>query len=253
MNQGRENSVQRNFRATYFSLRWGVAALGLALILALPLAAWLYGDVPLRRSLSAYYHTVVRDEFVGILLAVGGLLVVYKGFTQLENWALNLAGVLLAGVAFFPTAADGGEGGWFSIHGTCAVLFFACIAYVAIFRASDTLSLISDLSARKRLAGLYRALGFLMLLSPAVAFMLSGLFRPGALVFFVEVCGVAAFSAYWIAKSLELQRTHAEKLAMAGRLRMQAYRVRDLLSPLLVERIEEELPPGREDAAASGR
>jgi hypothetical protein len=54
--------------------------------------------------MSAYYHSgggAMRDEFVGILFAVGAFLCLYKGFTTFE-YALNLAGAFVIGVAAFP-------------------------------------------------------------------------------------------------------------------------------------------------------
>jgi hypothetical protein len=58
--------------------------------------------------MSAYYHAIdslypdqgipgqgsMRNEFVGILFAVGALLFAYQGYSRLEDYALNLAGVL---------------------------------------------------------------------------------------------------------------------------------------------------------------
>ena len=52
--------------------------------------------------MSAYYHAgqgVMRNEFVGILFAVGALLFAYQGYSRFEDCALNLAGVLALGIA----------------------------------------------------------------------------------------------------------------------------------------------------------
>lgn len=92
--------------ATYFYLRIGMATLALVF----PLLLWLYGavvlSIPIQGSMSAYYHTEMRDAFVGILCAIGAFLFLYKGFTKLEDWLLNAAGLLAVLVAFFPMNPD---------------------------------------------------------------------------------------------------------------------------------------------------
>ena len=92
--------------ATYFYLRVGMAVLALVF----PLLLWLYGDfflsIPIQGSMSAYYHTEMRDAFVGILCAIGAFLFLYKGFTKLEDWLLNAAGLFAVLVAFFPMNPD---------------------------------------------------------------------------------------------------------------------------------------------------
>src|SRR5687768_1056650 len=77
---------------TYFVLRKGMACTAIVF----PLLLWWVGawaDIDLQGSMSAYYHTSMRNWFVGLLFAVGGMLYLYKGFSMRENVALNLAGL----------------------------------------------------------------------------------------------------------------------------------------------------------------
>lgn len=53
-------------------------------------------------SISAYYGSPVRDVFVGSLVAVGIVYVVYRGSTDLEDRALDLAGFFVVIVALVP-------------------------------------------------------------------------------------------------------------------------------------------------------
>ena len=90
---------------TYFFLRLGMALLAFAF----PLVLWLGGSwmgIHIRESLSAYYHTEMRDAFVGILFAIGLCLLLYKGFSRREDWLLNTAGVLAMAIALIPTVED---------------------------------------------------------------------------------------------------------------------------------------------------
>jgi hypothetical protein len=215
--------LQRHMAGTYFALRIGMGVLAAAL----PLLLWLGGRFidrePLRCSMSAYYYSpAMRDTFVGVLVATGVFLYLYKGFSRQENWALNLAGALAVGIAMRPTTPQCGDGGLFTLHGTFAILFFLSIAYVCLFRASDTLSLIRDARRARRLRAVYRALGVLMVVSPAIAAALSAILRSGAnessALFLVEAFAVLTFAAYWITKSREMSVTDAELLALERKL-----------------------------------
>jgi hypothetical protein len=58
-------------------------------------------------SISAYYYTPVRAIFVGSLIAVGFVLIVYKGRGPWEDAFLNFAGMLAPVVAVAPTTDVG--------------------------------------------------------------------------------------------------------------------------------------------------
>lgn len=217
--------LRDHIRGTYLSLRWGVGTIGIVLPFLLWGGGALLDREPLRGSMSAYYYSPhLRDVFVGGLIAIGLALVLYRGFSRAEDWALNVAGALAAGVALVPTTPPDstGEPG-ISLHGTLAVAFFACIAYVCVFRASDTLSLIRDVREARRLRRIYGALGFGMVISPALAAVLTLLFQvpeeESTLTFFLEAVAVWIFAAYWVLKSRELRRTEAERLALEGKLK----------------------------------
>ena len=217
-------TLQEHMTGTYFNLRVGIGVIGVAL----PLLLWLGGQIgdhePLRSSMSAYYYSpTMRNTFVGALVAIGLFLYLYKGFSSAENRALNLAGALAIGVAMVPTSSQPGVHSVSStFHGTFAVLFFICIAYVCIFRASDTLSLIRDTRKADKLRAIYRLLGIGMVISPLLAVVLTFLLQPAtqkrSLTFFVEAVAVLIFAAYWLTKSKEMKNTDAENLALEGKL-----------------------------------
>lgn len=236
--------LRAHIRSTYFALRTGMAALALALPWLLWIGGRLFAGLPLQASMSAYYHGgggAMRDELVGILVAISLFLVLYRGFTRFEDWALNLAGLLLAGVALVPMPWDCGDScGGFSLHGAMAVLFFLTLAYVCIFRASDTLGLIPDRDQARRFRSAYRWLGAGMVASPLVAVILTFLLQPRlqarSTVFFVEAAGVYVFAIYWIVKSREIALTDSEGLALDGKLATRSYRAADLFKPISVDR-----------------
>jgi len=210
--------LREHMASTYMNLRLGIALIGAALPLLLWIGGFLGGEKSLLGSMSAYYYSHMRDVFVGFLVSIGVMLYLYKGFSTKENWALNLAGALAVGIAMVATAVPGGPRTLESrIHKTFAVMFFLCIAYVAIFRAPDTLSLIHDQAKAARLRKTYRLLGAGMVISPLVAVILSFL-HPGSFTFFVEAVAVWIFSTYWLVKSREIRESDAEALALAGKI-----------------------------------
>lgn len=237
--------LQRHMAGTYFALRVGMGVLAAALPPLLWIGGRLRDGEPLRCSMSAYYWSpTMRDPFVGALVAIGAFLYLYKGFSRQENWALNLAGVLAVGIAMVPTGPRCRDGGFsLSAHGTFAVFFFLAIAYVCVFRASDTLSLIRDTRRADRFRGVYRTLGILMIVSPALAALFNVALQSGSressLVFFVEAFAVFTFAAYWLVKSREMSETDAELLALDHKLkRVSAAKPAGARSPGVLVQVE---------------
>jgi hypothetical protein len=204
--------LPRSIELTYRTLRLGLGVVAFALPLVLALIGFARG-ISLQGSISAYYHTSMRDVFVGVLFAAGATLFLYKGFSPKEDWALNLAGTFAVLAALVPTPTDGR----FSLHGTFAVLFFVCLAYVAIFRSRDTLVLIENPERLKHYRSLYFLLGAAMVALPLGAFVLVSLLEfdrdpdKRRAVYFVELFATWAFGFFWLAKSREIRRTQQEQ------------------------------------------
>ena len=239
-----QRELKEHVAGTYHSIRLGIAGVAIAL----PFLLWIGGRVraglPLQQSMSAYYHSgngAMRDVFVGVLCAVGIVLFLYKGFTHLENHALNLAGLFLVAVAMFPTELDAaGAERSVSVHGTSAVLFFLCIAYVCLFRAEDTVAEIRNERRQRWYRGTYKSMGVLMIVFPLSAVLLSLLLQPRsegrATIFFAEMAAVLVFGAYWILKSYEIRQSSVDRHAIEGKLCTRPHGPRDMFKQIPVER-----------------
>jgi len=227
-------------------LRLGLAVIAFAFPLVLWIGGYFLAKLPLADSMSAYYHHaipilhpglgVMRNEFVGILFAVGALLFAYQGYSRFEDYALNFAGVFALGIAVFPTKwpADT-TGSSFSLHGACAIAFFICIAYVCIWRAGDTLSLIEDETKRNRYRWIYRLLGIAMVVCPFLAWaLISNTPSRTSTIFFVELTGIYVFATYWVIKSYEASQTDVDDKSCRGKVQAQPHGVKDVLRPLPV-------------------
>jgi len=91
---------------SYLWMRVAVGLLGIALpfVLVLIDKAAFHGDPFPRGSLSVYYYSGMRDEFVGILAATGIFLITYKvAERNLDNTLSLLAGLSAIVITLFPT------------------------------------------------------------------------------------------------------------------------------------------------------
>lgn len=218
------DTLQKHILDTYFWLRYGIAIIGFLFPIILSVGGKVVYNIEFQDSMSAYYHKTVngssmRDWFVGILFITGAFLYLYKGYSKLEDKILNCAGILAIGIALFPMKWDCGNNcSNFSIHGFCAIFFFLCITYVCICCSHDTLILLQNSNERLFFKRSYAITGGLMTISPIIAFILNLYLKH--FVFFVELIGIWAFSAYWFIKSHEISITKSEKLATGGELKL---------------------------------
>jgi hypothetical protein len=239
---GEPIDISEHMLATYQTLRVVLCVIALTF----PWLLWIGGYVSSHRlelqgSMSAYYHAnatsdrefagrkqpehpkvqldsgrgVMRNWFVGVLFVISGLLFVYKGYRPAEDLALNLAGIFAVLVALFPMGWDEPGLPW---HGIFAVCFFVCIAYVCIFCASATLTLVKE-DRRAYYRRTYKFLGYAMVASPIIAAIINwGLGFRSSYLFFAELCGVYAFAIYWLIKTKEIRETSADRKAAQGEL-----------------------------------
>jgi hypothetical protein len=237
-------SIEKQIKATYFSLRVTLAVIAFVFPLMLWVGARLSQGIHLRDSMSAYYWaapgqvcpcgedasghclkkkevetTVVenpatanslkagtmRNYFVGLMFAIGFILYVYKGYTDRENIALNFAGVMAVGVALFPMPWDC-ERHPVTVHGTCAILFFLAIAYVSAFCADATLGLlVGEEKLQRRYRVIYRWLAGFMFLSPVLAYGFSWITEQNdSFIYWAEFFGIYSFATYWVVKIKEI-------------------------------------------------
>jgi len=210
----RNASRTTHLESSFIVQRRGMALLAASFPAAFLASSFLLGRTDFQTSLSAYYWTLdpERNFFVGVLCAVGVFLLLYKGYTTLEDRVLDLAGLAAVGVAFFPMdeAGDCGSTG-FSLHGTSAVIFFACIAFICIFMSGHSLEQMPDAARRDKFRRLYRICAVVM----ALAIGFAGLYWllpdeavlalcENSVIFWFEAAGVWAFSAFWTIKTREL-------------------------------------------------
>jgi len=219
-----DRAFELDVRNTYFALRIAAGLIGLLLpVVLVGWGHWHNVAASAMTSLSAFYwlsllppldaNALLRNWFVGSLIAEGICLVIYKGYGNLENWLLNVAGLAAVVVALNPmpchnvgalTAAQclqqHEETG--PVHYGAAISFFLMIAATIWFCADDTLADV-DPKLRARWQLYYKAFALAMVAAPLIAFLSV---EENVRTIWVEVAGVWVFSWYWFAKTYELSR-----------------------------------------------
>jgi hypothetical protein len=191
---------------SYLAVRKSIGVVGIALPFVLVLGGLIAG-IGLQGSISAYYHTGMRDVFVGSLCAIAVFLWSYRGYDERDDRAGNLACVAALGVALLPTTPADPTPAQATVgvlHVLSAALFFAALAYfsLALFRLSGQTFPTDRKRARNRV---YTVCGYTIIACviaigivsiPGVRAVVDGL-RP---VLWLEAAAVVAFGVSWFTK-----------------------------------------------------
>ena len=182
----------------------------------------------LEASISAYFHTGMRELFVGSLCAIAVFLVCYKGYERRDNLAANVAGLSALVVAFFPThersreAPDTGVrppdsvtlfsdatapdpsivGG---IHFAAAAVLFLTLAVMSLFLFTRSTKPVQTVQKRQR-NRVYVASGVAIIISIALIVVAKNalpdqLVERWGIVFWLETVAITAFGVSWLTKA----------------------------------------------------
>jgi hypothetical protein len=196
----RDHSAQIH---SYHSLRKAVGWIGILLPFVLVLGHLIIfrGDRPLN-NMSVYYHTGMRDLFVGAICAIALFLFFYRGYDRWDDISANIAGFFALGVAFFPTVEDGSWDWAAWVHFISAACFFVILALTSIFLFTRGEDHPSEMKQRRNL--IYRVCGTVMLVSMAsieVFFLFfDGINSDSGFVLIAETVTLVAFGVSWLTK-----------------------------------------------------
>jgi hypothetical protein len=195
---------------SYLNLRRAIGVLGVLFPVILCLGAYWAGGYTIQSSISAYYHTNMRDIFVGILFVEAVFLFSYRGHGLIDNIIGNLGCIFALGTAILPTAP---ENPFMNVnplistlHFVCATLFFGTLISFSLFLFTRTHKNKTPTRRKKARNRVYRACGFIML----VCILLIGLYHGLKLnhtdlanlhpVFWFESLALWAFGISWFTK-----------------------------------------------------
>jgi len=213
--EGRLEALEKqrlNLVFPYLTLRTIIGVLGMALPFVISLGALAFFQTGLQPSISAYYHTGMRDVFVGMLWAIGFFLFSYEGYERADNIAGELACVFAIGVALFPTTPQGAAGPVASVIGVVhlvfAGLFFLTLSYFCLFLFTRTNPNNPPTPRKLQRILVYRICGITMLVCFALIPIFTYLLPPDLVeriaplkpVFWLESIAIFAFGTSWFVK-----------------------------------------------------
>jgi hypothetical protein len=150
---------------SYLTLRKLVGLLGISLIPILVFGSFILDDTKqIQVSVSAYYHTSMRNALVGIVCGISLFLLSYHGYTWKDSLASKLAGLFALGIAFFPTSATDDKGDIISkLHYITSGIFFVILSYMSIFLFTKSSG---NMTPEKKIRNrIYRVSGIIMIIS----------------------------------------------------------------------------------------
>jgi hypothetical protein len=179
------------------------------------LGGFLFSDLPVRSSISSYYHTNMRDFFVGLLVGVSLFLLTYKGYERIDNIVTSIIGLTGLGVAIFPclnSIVSTEPVGIFQInpaisnkiHLVSAFTFFFLLAINSIFIFTLTKSKDIPKTRNKKMRNyIYIGCGIIILLSLLILFIRSLVGEQAEnskILLLFETIMLLAFGISWLVK-----------------------------------------------------
>jgi len=229
---------------SYLSLRKAVGWIGILLPFVLVSGhIILFGGDHLLHNLSVYYHTGMRDLFVGAICAIALFLFFYRGYDRWDNIAANLAGFFALGIAFFPTVKEG-QWDWVAkVHFYSAACFFVILAFISLFLFTRGEKRPTGRKLKRNI--IYRACGITMLVSLVaieIYFLLSDSnYEESRFVLIAETVTLMAFGISWLTKGGTL---YPDKIKPTNTMEKEENLVKAFTGPepvamLLMKRLEE--------------
>jgi hypothetical protein len=192
---------------TYLALRRAVGLIGILLPFTLMLGNFFFfqGEIVLR-SISHYYHSDMRNVFVGALCAMAIFLFFYSGYGRRDRWAGILAGFLTLGVVIFPTTLAGPTDLIGKVHYICAGSLFLLLAWISLFHFPRKRS-----CSEKHATDKIQVLCGLLMIGCVLAIVLYNAFfriegMETCFVFVAETVALITFGVSWLTEGLDLKK-----------------------------------------------
>lgn len=202
---------------SYQALRKTVGVLGIVLPVILVIGSIFSCQCnEIQVSISNYYHTCMRNIFVGILCSVGLFMFWYKGYDWRDDLAGHLAGIFAFGIAWLPTsfkgdctclikpASENPITGY--LHLASALSFFLVLIYfsLVLFTQSGKGQITNQ---KKKRNLVYKVCGYVMLACILIIVVYVGFLRKRFpvldrydIVFWLETISLWAFGTSWLVK-----------------------------------------------------
>lgn len=198
---------QQSLLISYLLLRKLIGALGIALPFVVAIGALIISQTTILPSISDYYHTVMRDLFVGILFAIAIFMLSYRGYERVDDRAGDIACVSAIGIAVFPVApagANAAQEALGNLHFASALVFFLTLAYFSLVLFTKSDPSVPPTPRKLQRNRIYRICGWTILAClAAIALVWNFASMPIKQlqpVFWLESLAVIAFGVSWLTK-----------------------------------------------------
>ncbi|MBV6472441.1 MAG: hypothetical protein JPMHGGIA_00697 [Saprospiraceae bacterium] len=206
-------STEHSMIISYMTLRKAVGVLGMVMPIVLAIGYLIAGGgAEIKGSISHYYHSPMRDFFVGLLCAVGLFMFCYKGPEKVDGIAGNLAGIFAIGTALLPTyngdtPVDAVAALIGQFHLAAATALFLVLSYFSLCLFTKTKPDQPPGRMKLRRNRVYRICGFAILVFLALIALYLVLLKgrmpwldQAKPVFWLETLALWAFGFSWLTK-----------------------------------------------------
>lgn len=190
-----------NLIYSYLTLRKAVGWIGILLPFTLIFGDFLiFGGRSVLGSISTYYHSGMRDIFVGSVCAIALFMFFYKGYDMWDKWLTNLVGFFALGVAIFPTTEHKPDNTVGVIHLICAACFFLLLACISLFLFTKGGKNRQKVNRNR----IYVICGIMIIVSIISIFIFMQFFAREGLkscfIFWFETLALISFGVSWLTK-----------------------------------------------------
>jgi len=193
-----------NHMYSYIHLRRAVGWIGILLPFVLVIGAYiLVKEEAFQQSISHYYHSSMRDVFVGSLCAIALFMFFYSGYDKWDNLAGNIAGFAAIGIALFPTTESGTVDLVGKAHYFFAIVFFLTLSVFSLWLFRKGKKPEEQTPEKKKRNLVYLICGIIMVASLVAIPVYQNLFANGKenmFVFIGETIALLAFGFSWLVK-----------------------------------------------------
>lgn len=207
--QRKLNTKSHSQIRSYVALRKAVGWIGISLPIILAVGRILLEPENTKlfeESISHYYHTGMRDVFVGSMFAVALFLFFYNGPTEADNIVGNIAALSAVGVALFRTTpaflSEEQVDGLGTVHFICAGLFFTCLIIFSLYLFPRGNRNEEETEKRKRVKRrIFYTCGLIMISAVLTIAIYIQFFDNGnhlPIVFWGEFVALIAFGFSWL-------------------------------------------------------
>ena len=201
-----EPGSEGSLALSYLGIRRAIGVIGISLPFVLLVGAWALDGVGVQGSISDYYYTVMRNVFVGSMVANGVFFLSYR-YARADAALAALIGLAAIGVALFPTTPvlpTPGQIALGTVHFVSAAVFFLALAGYSFFIFTKTDPSTPMTPEKRKRNVLYRVSGILIVVCLALIALVN-LLPTGAIanlqpVFWLETVASVSFGLSWLVK-----------------------------------------------------